>query len=353
FRLPLGEVLKAHGKRPVVLSVRNLVLDTWELFEQILFESLFFERLSIPRGENRLLACEILADKLQKAGVLLRDLHTQQSFQEAWELLKDERVQKTFYRTESSRARFQSMLEEADTGEFYRDYWSPVTELFREDREKAKSINKGLGWLFSPEHTNRPILVIDLSREQAQGMFWNDKIQALVIKRLLWGVTQSAEDCYKEDKGLNTLVIIDEAHRLAPRDIPPEEEEAKAVRATLIDAVRTTRKYGLGWMFISQTLSSLHAEILQQLRISFFGFGLALGSEYQALSELVGGKSRALDLYRLFRDPHSSFDASSRQYSFMTIGPVSPLSFAGTPLFFNAFNTAEAFMKENKLEPAR
>src|SRR6266508_4431587 len=69
-------------------------------------------------------------------------------------------------------------------------------------------------------------------------------------------------------------------------------------------------------MFISQTLSSLHSEILQQLRISFFGFGLALGSEYQSLSQLVGGKSPALELYRLFRDPHSSFDIASRQYSF-------------------------------------
>jgi hypothetical protein len=162
-------------------------------------------------------------------------------------------------------------------------------------------------------------------------------------------VAQAAEDAYKDNKGLNTLVVMDEAHRLAPREIPPEEEEAKAVRATLIEAVRTTRKYGLGWMFISQTLSSLHSEILQQLRISFFGFGLALGSEYQALSQLVGGKSRALDLYRLFRDPHSSFDIASRQYSFMTIGPVSPLSFAGTPLFLNVFNSVEAFMKENNV----
>ncbi len=31
----------------------------------------------------------------------------------------------------------------------------------------------------------------------------------------------------------------------------------------------------------------------------------------------------------------------------MTIGPVSPLSFAGTPLFFNAFNTVEEFLKAN------
>ncbi|ETX09210.1 MAG: hypothetical protein ETSY2_00855 [Candidatus Entotheonella gemina] len=39
----------------------------------------------------------------------------------------------------------------------------------------------------------------------------------------------------------------------------------------------------------------------------------------------------------------------SRQYSFMTIGPVSPLSFSGTPLFFNAFNTPDAFIKANDL----
>ena len=350
FKLPLGGIIKTFGKRTVTLSVRNLVLDTWALFEQILFESLFFERLTIPAGENRQLACEILADKLQKAGIRLRDLHDHASFNKAWELLKDDRVQKVFYRTENSRARFQSMIDEADEEEFFRDYWAPVTELFREDRQNARSVEKALGWLFSEEHTNRPVLVIDLSKEQAQGMFWNEKIQALVIKRLLYGVTLTAEAAYQRSKGLNTLVVIDEAHRLAPREIPAEEEEAKAVRGTLIDAVRTTRKYGLGWMFISQTLSSLHSEILQQLRISFFGFGLALGNEYQALCQLVGGKSRALDLYRLFRDPHSSFDIASRQYSFMTIGPVSPLSFAGTPLFLNVFNSVDEFMSANNLK---
>jgi hypothetical protein len=224
--------------------------------------------------------------------------------------------------------------------------------FFREDRQNARSVEKALSWLFSPDNENRSILIVDLSREQAHGMFWNDKIQALVIRRLLQGVTLTAEHAFQESRGLNTLVVIDEAHRLAPRHLPPEEEEAKGVRSTLIDAVRTTRKYGLGWMFISQTLSSLHSEILQQLRISFFGFGLALGTEFQALSDLVGGKSRALDLYRLFRDPHSSFDIASRQYSFMTIGPVSPLSFAGTPLFLNVFNNVDEFVSQNSLSVA-
>ncbi len=350
FALPVGDLTRKLGKESVVLTVRNLVLDRWELFEQILCESLFFERLTVPKGENREIACSVLSDKLQKAKIGTSELHQRESFDKAWNLLADERVQKVFYRTEASRARFDTALHEADPNDFYNQYWGPVTELFREDRQGAKSINKALSWLINPQAANRPILVIDLSKQQARGLFWNDRIQALVIKRLLDGLTLTAEYFYKEEQSLNALVVIDEAHRLAPRELPPDDDAARGVRAVLVDAARTTRKYGLGWLFISQTLSSLHPEILQQLRIFFFGFGLALGQEFQSLRQLVGSSGTSLDLYQLFRDPHSAFDVAGRQYSFMTIGPVSPLSFSGTPLFLNAFNTVEAFLHANHLE---
>ena len=157
-----------------------------------------------------------------------------------------------------------------------------------------------------------------------------------------------AEQSYQEDKSLNTLVVIDEAHRLAPRGRIDNPKKVK-IRSTLIDAVRTTRKYGLGWMFISQNLAALDKTIIDQLRIQFFGFGLSLGAEFQALKEIVGGDQVALKLYQSFRDPHSAFDLKSKQYSFMTIGPVSPLSFAGTPLFLTAFNDVQTFMEANDL----
>ena len=353
FPLPMKALIDAHDRPNYVLTVRSLVLDRWHLFEQILFESRFFERLSMTRGENRALACDLLADKLSKARVRLTDLHTREAFDKAWELLGDETIQKKFYRSELSRARFDSVLKEADPDGFYDSHWRPVAELFRQDRPKARTVEKALGWLLRTDGSKRPLLVIDLSRKQAHGLLWNERIQSLVIKRLLDGLTVMAEQAYKEGQSLNTLVVIDEAHRLAPRHVDSEDDAAKAVRSVLVDAVRTTRKYGLGWLFISQTLSSLHTEILQQLRIYFFGFGLALGQEYQALTQLVGSSQRtALDLYRLFRDPHSSFDVASRQYSFMTIGPVSPLSFAGSPLFFNAFNTVGAFLEANGLSRA-
>ncbi|HPL67596.1 MAG TPA: ATP-binding protein [Smithellaceae bacterium] len=349
FPLPIDKLVKNMGKESHVMTVRDLVLDRWELFEQILYESLFFERLTIPKTENRELACKILSDRLKKARVNLKDLSDRESFYKAWRMLAEDKVQKVFYRSEGPRERFNSTLAESDPEEFFRDYWSPVTELFREDRPKARTVNKALAWLLNPEAERRPMLIVDLSKEQAKGLFWNDTIQALVIKRLLDGLNQTAEYFYKEGTNLNALVVIDEAHRLAPRDIPSEDNASRGVRSILIDAARTTRKYGLGWLFISQTLSSLHMEIIQQLRIFFFGFGLGLGQEFQALRQLVGSSGTALDLYQLFRDPHSAFDISSRQYSFMTIGPVSPLSFSGTPLFFNAFNTVKAFLATNRL----
>lgn len=347
FALPVSDVAHQLGKESFVLTIRNLVLDRWELFEQILLESQFFERLTIPKGENRELACGILADRLQKAKITLKSLHARKSFNKAWELLQNEQTQQVFYRSPASRARFNDALSNADQDEFYNQYWAPVVELFREDREKARRIDKALNWLLNMDKPNRPILVIDLSKEQAHGLFWNDKIQSLVIKRLLDGLSLTAENFYKEGQSLNALVVIDEAHRLAPRALSRDEDTA--VRSVLIDAARTTRKYGLGWLFISQTLSSLHAEILQQLRICFFGFGLGLGQEFQSLRQLVGSSSKALDLYQLFRDPHSAFDIASRQYSFMTIGPVSPLSFSGTPLFFNAFTTPDGFLNANQI----
>lgn len=348
FKLPVQDILKTLNKPVRILGVQDLVLDRWELFSQILFESSFFEKLTIPKGENRDLAATQLVDELKKKRVSLESLHTRESFDTAWRLLGDETVQKVFYRTASSRERFQSVYEVAEVNDFYQLYWLPVTQLFRKNRSGARTVESVLNDLFELEQQKRPLIIVDLSAEKATQIFWNETIQALVIKRLLEGVQYSAERSYTQRQNLNTLIIMDEAHRLAPAENPNNDYE-KQVRNIFIDAVRTTRKYGVGWMFISQTLSSLHREVVQQLRIFFFGFGLGMGTELQALGNIVGGRSKAIELYKLFRDPHSSFDVSSREYSFMTIGPVSPLSFAGTPLFLNAFNKVEDFMRENKL----
>jgi hypothetical protein len=371
FRLPMKDILGRLNKPVQVHGVRDLVLDRWDLFKQILAESRFFRELQVMTQDKIMTACDQFVEAIKKANITLASLHERTTFDLAWNVLRQEKLQNKIYAREGAAAeRFADAIKEANADEIYREIWLPVTQLFREDRSGAQKVERLLASVFDPNQDQRPLVVIDLSLEQATHttgslntlplfdgdqsqpqstpLFWNEMIQALVIKRLLEGIRTAAEYAYKQNRSLNTLVLMDEAHRLAPRE-DPESEEKKAVRGILIDAVRTTRKYGVGWLFISQTLSSLHREILEQLRIFFFGFGLGMGAEFKALSELVGGRSKALDLYQLFRDPHSSFDIKTREYSFMTIGPVSPLSFAGTPLFFNAFNTVEEFLKTNKL----
>ena len=352
FPLPLKELLKGMGRKIGVISVQKLVLDRWELFAEILYQLSFFEQLSIPKGENRRIAIDLLIEKLKKKKIRLDSLSRRTAFEEVMKIFMDKKNQTIIYRSEISRNRFSQRLIEVDRDDLYQNHWMPFANLFAK-RSNSKTVEEILKILLQPAQPGqpRPVIILNLSRESAlqSNLFWNDDIQALVIKRLLEGLTHAAESAYQQNQSLNTLVMIDEAHRLAPRHIPHEEEFRKSIRNILIDAARTTRKYGLGWLFISQTLYSIHPEIFGQMRIYFFGFGLGLGQEFQTLKQIVGSSGPALELYALFRDPHSSFDRSSRQYSFMSVGPVSPLSFAGTPLFFNAFTSVNEFLNVNRL----
>lgn len=343
-----GDTLRGLGRRITAINVKRLVLDTWSLFIEIALEGRIFQTISGPTGEVAGNALEYLKQKLTSKGVKLSDISSRTSFDTFWSLLKDAEVQKIIYRSAESRTRFSDTVGAADADEFFKNVWQPITALFDRNRAGSKGISDALNYVIEKK-SDKPIVIVDLSlKDESGSLLWNDRIQALVIKRLLDELKRIAEGHYKDDKSLNMLVVLDEAHRLAPRETP-DIDAAAAVRSSLIDAVRTTRKYGLGWLFVSQTLSSLHQEILGQLRMYFVGFGLGLGQEFSSLRQIAGSSEAALGLYQSFRDPQSALDSVSRQYSFMTVGPASPLSFAGTPLFLNVFSTPQSFWEANLL----
>jgi hypothetical protein len=237
----------------------------------------------------------------------------------------------------------------ANPDEIYNE-WRRIANLFSyQGKQNARIITDLVAELGQQEQGSGAagrILVIDLSEVNAPAdIYWTDEMKLIVIAQFLKSLANHAEERYRDsERLLNTLVILDEAHRLAPKE-DIESDTLADVKSILIDAVRTTRKYGLGWMFISQTLSSLDREIINQLRIYIFGFGLAWGIERQALREIIGGAEEAIKLYQSFRDPQSSL--KEREYPFMSIGPISPLSFAGTPLFFTSLKYPSEFLQVN------
>src|SRR5579885_2049313 len=126
FPLALGERLRSLGKPSTVVTVRSLVLDEWDLFAEILYESLFFEKLTLRKNENRDIACRELVTRLKKAHVKLAELASDRGFNEAWAILSDSGVQSRIYKSESPREQLSAAIQEADRDELFSDYWKPV-----------------------------------------------------------------------------------------------------------------------------------------------------------------------------------------------------------------------------------
>jgi len=153
----------------------------------------------------------------------------------------------------------------------------------------------------------------------------NDNFQAKLIDVILSAVIAKAEKMSLSKNKANCLIVLDEAHRFI--NSSTTDERLKELNKKIIDSVRTVRKYGIGHMFITQTIESIDQEVIQQMRIFGFGFGLTMGSEFSKIKQIINDDNAA-KFYRSFIDP-----SSNGKYPFMFHGPISPLSFTGSPLF--------------------
>jgi hypothetical protein len=347
----MQDSLEKLGKKPKIYGLHNLVLSGNHLFRKILILSGFLDELGIVHEDNKARAANQIDMMLQgrhpfvgaKGAIPPWDFNKREVFNLIWEALKTDQVLIRIYSTKDLMERVRSALQAADE-EYMFKLWKSVALLFtyKQGTEsiEIKKLTKSV-----IQAANGQIIIIDLSDLNVPAdTLWNDRIRMIVINEFLQSLSNEAQLTYKEGNSLNTLVVIDEAHRLAPRE-SQNNVELETIKTTLKDAVRTTRKFGLGWMFISQTLSGLDREIINQLRIYIFGFGLAYGIELQGLREIIGGNDEAIRLYQLFKDPQSN--PHQKEYSFMTIGPISPLSFSGIPLFFQALSYPDFFIKDN------
>ena len=152
-----------------------------------------------------------------------------------------------------------------------------------------------------------------------------DDLEILYVKIIEDAIKEKGVELYANGKQANCLIVLDEAHRFI--NTYSFNERIKELSSSIIDAVRTTRKYGIGYMFITQTIESLHEEIRRQIRIFAFGYGLTSGSEFLKIKDTINDEAGA-KFYRSFIDP-----SSNNKFPFMFYGPVSPLSFTGAPLF--------------------
>ena len=350
--LNLLGLLRDDLKRQVVrLPISKIRLEDPNLLEDLITGSRFFDvELGLRREDNRTAAVGILMEHLQKREQIGR-LANERCAADALKALR--RNANKIYSTNSNADRLRRTLDDlGDRGfdAFYSRYWKPVMSLFGHASGKM-GLNEVVRQLVDPKVASKPLLVVDLS-DQSGYQRWTDTLQNRVISHLADAiVSESSKTLGDNSQNANTLVVLDEAHRFVPSGSDFQlDDQANELRSELKRAVRETRKYGVGWMFISQTMQGVDAEILMQLRAIFLGYGLAFGLEFRRLQELAGGDDDSMTLYRSFRDPQSAINTRSKEFPFMALGPVSPMPFSGKPMFFSAFNGAD-FVDANAWEP--
>ena len=364
--LQLDQVLRGQGRAIHVYRIGDLQLDDWATFEEMIISLRFLEQLSIPSAsaENARRAAEVMRNALE-GNHNLDSLGTLPVLQAALNAINEPNnagfIYTTRPRAQQLQQRVQRFLNDQRTlNQLLTNSWMPICQLFSSGQNRQRLftypgqqpgiINMLMG--SAGASGARPVIVIDISR-QGNHQFWSEELQRRLLGKLLNILVSQATSSLSTQQSANVLVLLDEAHRHAPSGRLDEDSEADRLRSLLRRAVRETRKYGIGWFFISQTLGGLDNEILQQLRILAFGFGLAMGTEFDRLRDFVGGDKRALELYQSFRDPQSFPRRDLQEFPFMAVGPVSPLAFSGKPLFFTAFTDPEEFVRVNNLPVAQ
>lgn len=318
---------------PRVVGLDQMSLDTWELLEELLRKHAVMEYLGIRNANNQRLAVEYLTDALRKKKVKLARLV--ESREEIFAVLKTEKFAKAVYSDpDRQNALFQNLLEEDSLARFW-DAFSHIAERFREGRPTPS------GLVLDLMKKQGATIVLDLSTLE-----WEDPFKYLFIRNVVKSLNHFSMKAYREHgtATFNTLVVIEEAHRLVPPSSWIEQDEQAEARKTVLRALTETRKAGLGWMLISTRISNLDRAVYEESRVRIIGRGLVSGEDAERIRESYGPD--VLSYYRSLPDPVDPM-RSKRSHTFLVSGPVCVLS-RDNPEFIETFDNVSEFFKTNR-----
>lgn len=341
LRVPLGEIFRSYGRPVEVLGLKDLALSTWEMVEVLLTENHVFRHLGIRKPENERLAAEYLVNRLRERGVRLADLPElpQRTIEE---ILQDHPFADYVYKGSEPRRELRQAASHIP-----KEFWQELREKVFSHYSRHKQTVHGLvkrvlepglmGW--GVGHTT----VINLG-----SLDWGP-VKYLLLHQLFATLERQAMEAYRE-RGravANTLVVVEEAHRMVPpKEWVEEGSYEERVRNTLRRAVTETRKAGLGWLFISTRIANLDRTIFEESRVRIVGRGLSVGADAERIREAFG--SEVLSAYRELPDPVDPFNAR-REHVFLVSGPLGVLS-RGTPEIVSVYEDYAQFVRANGLK---
>lgn len=357
FTLPMKTLwAKINRKLPKVISLSDMAFDQWELLEELLASKEIFVHLGIKRNTEQESAAHCLIYRLRRRGIKLGELY--QTIESKPNLLQDimtapPHIAEEVYVGKEEQKRVRNSLDDPILYQKFYEKFLEIAQLF--DTLSGKKTIKNVIWSFMKgaeerekerekfgESEKGETVIINLSV-----LDWTNPIKYLLIKEILDTIYTCALTNYKEtgEANFNTLVVLDEAHRLAPPDkyINDTHPYIRKVKNSVIKSYVETRKFGVGWIAISTRLSLLDTKIFEHARVKIVGYGLHTGSDRDLLREHFGPEF--IELYSRVNDPYDPL-SPERTHVFVFHGPICLLS-GGAPEVVKMFNDTNVFFQQN------
>ncbi len=207
--------------------------------------------------------------------------------------------------------------------------WAGALSAFRTDTGRVP-----LSQLIQRVLSDREVVVLSFAQEGS-----HDAVPYFLLNEILTRLRQVIHRSFNHGQQSNALVVLDEAHLFAGEHATETGDGART-RALLAQSVRMTGKYGVGWMFITQTLHDFDKIVLRQLQVKCFGQGFKLGADREYVETELGKEGFAR--YCSLPDPKRT-----GRYTFMITGPIVALGSLGTPLVLQGFRSADDLMRAN------
>jgi len=340
FPINLNEIweILERDEHIKILGIDNIVFDEddWNIFRELMISEKVFEPIGIKYEANQHIAINEIISFLRNDHKTLHNLS---------EILPETLINlirnkiEIIYSMPNKRNEVRALLNSQENVNSFLIRWDNVVKHFNPENEK-ESIQYIISQLI--ENSNQTI-IIDLST-----LKWENPLKYMITYSILDKLIKKGEEVYKNsDEILNTLVVLDEAHRLVPAKLNNQEENYKVkTKEKIVTAFRETRKLGIGWMVISTRISNIDTEIWEHSRVKLFGFGLSTGKDAELIKELFGRE--VLELYKQkIGDPYDLM--GERKHRFMLDGPVNIIS-RKIPEFYEAYNSYIDFKDKNNLD---
>ncbi len=327
-----------QSRKVTVTSTDEVALEGAEAFTETLRRAGFFENLGFKGANKEREASErlagLLAELTDSAGKR-RPIHDLRGADMPL-LVKDlARFADVIYAsrpgtTPGEGQRAQDVLARFQLDETrLKRVWATALTAFRTDSGRTP-----LSQVIERVLTNREVVVLSFSQEGS-----HDAVPYFLLNEILTRLRQVIHRSFNSGQQANALVVLDEAHLFAGEHAS-ESSDGTRTRTLLAQSVRMTGKYGVGWMFVTQTLHDFDKTILRQLQVKVFGQGFKLGADREFVETELGKEGFAR--YCSLPDPKRT-----GRYTFMFTGPIVALGSLATPMVLQGFRSSDDLMRAN------